>query len=287
MNLKLWHNPLILTGGIILLFYIVIALLSPVIVANNPAEIHLDKLFGPASVTYPFGTDYLGRCCYSRLISASRYTLGSALLIEGIALFIGVIMGGLAGFFKGLDNAIISLIDILLAFPGIILALVIAGMLGPGMNNLILAISAVHWIGYARIVRNMVMSGKEKEFVKASISVGSKNMPLIFRHILPNIIPFVLVYATLDLGSLILTIAGLSFLGLGVQPPTAEWGSMLNEARPYFWDHPQLMLLPGSAILFAGLAFQLLGEGLRNTLNPRASQLGLEKQILETIEKQS
>ena len=286
MNCKLWHNPMILSACVILLFYAVVAFLAPEIVPNNPDEIHLDRLLGPANATYPLGTDFLGRCNYSRLIIASRYTLGSALLIEGVALIVGVIMGGLAGYFKGwLDKAIISIIDILLAFPGIILALVIAGMLGPGIKNLIIAVSAVHWIGYARIVRNMVMSVKEKEFVKASVAVGSKNLQIVFRHIIPNILPFILVYATLNIGTLILNIAGLSFLGLGVQPPTAEWGSMLNEARPYFRDYPGLMLLPGAAILLIGLAFQLLGEGLRDIMNPRASQLGLEKRILETIEE--
>lgn len=284
MNHKLRHKPMILTGCGILLFYTVVTFLAPALIPNNPDEIHLDRLFFPADAIYPLGTDYLGRCSYSRLIMASRHTLGAALLIESIVLMVGVIMGGLAGYFKGwLDKVIISIIDILLAFPGIILALVIAGMLGPGLNNLIIAVSAVHWIGYARIVRNMVISVKEKEFVKASVAVGSKDMQIIFRHILPNIIPFILVYATLDLGSLILNIAGLSFLGLGVQPPTAEWGSMLNEARPYFRDYPSLMLLPGAAILLIGLAFQLLGEGLRDILNPRASQLGLEKRMLETI----
>jgi peptide/nickel transport system permease protein len=286
MNSKIWHNPMILTGSVILLFISIMALFAPVIAPNNPDEIHLDSLFLPADAAYPLGTDYLGRCNFSRLIIAGRHTLGAALLIESIVLIAGVIMGGLAGYFKGwLDKAVISIIDVLLAFPGIILAMVIAGMLGPGMKNLIIAVSAVHWIGYARIVRNMVMSVKEKEFVKASISVGSKNVQIIFRHIIPNIIPFILVYATLDLGSLILNIAGLSFLGLGIQPPTAEWGSMLNEARPYFREYPRLMLLPGAAILIVGLAFQLIGEGLRDIMNPRACQLGLEKRMLEAIEE--
>lgn len=286
MNRKLLHNPLILTGCVIILIYTAVAFWAPAIVPNNPDEIHLDRLFLPANASYPLGTDYLGRCSYSRLLIASRHTLGAALLIEGVVLIVGVILGGLAGYYKGwLDKAIISIIDILLAFPGIILALVIAGMLGPGMKNLIIAVSAVHWIGYARIVRNMVMSVKEKEFVKASVAVGSRDMMIIFKHILPNIIPFILVYATLNLSTLILNIAGLSFLGLGVQPPTAEWGSMLNEARPYFRDHPGLMLLPGASILLIGLAFQLLGEGLRDIMNPRASQLGLEKRMLETIKE--
>lgn len=283
MKRKLWHNPMILIGCVILVLYTVVALLAPAIVPNDPDQIDLNRLFLPSDAAYPLGTDYLGRCTYSRLIIASRYTLGTALVIEVIVLAVGVILGGLAGYFKGwLDKVLISIIDILLAFPGIILALVIAGMLGPGMNNLIIAVSAVHWIGYARIVRNMVLAVKEKEFVKASVAVGSKDMQIFFRHIIPNIIPFIVVYATLNLGSLILMIAGLSFLGLGVQPPTAEWGSMLNEARPYFRDYPRLMILPGAAIMFVGLAFQLIGEGLRDVMNPRASQLGLEKRILET-----
>ncbi len=286
MSRKLWRKPMILIGCLILLFYMVVACLAPALVPNNPDEIHLDSLFLPADATYPLGTDFLGRCSYSRLIMASRHTLGAALLIEGIVLVVGVTIGGLAGYFKGwLDKVIISIIDILLAFPGIILALVIAGMLGPGMKNLIIAVSAVHWIGYARIVRNMVISVKEKEFVTAAVSLGSNHPQIIFKHILPNILPFILVYATLNLGLLILNIAGLSFLGLGVQPPTAEWGAMLNEARPYFRDYPALMLLPGAAILVIGLAFQLIGEGLRDILSPRASQLGLEKRILAELEE--
>ena len=180
-------------------------------------------------------------------------------------------MGTLAGFAGGrIDSIVVSVIDVLLAFPGLILALAIAGMLGPGITNVMIALASIHWVGYARIIRGMVASIKEKEYVLAARAGGAKGSSIITRHIIPNIVSPVIVLATLDMGSIILIIAGLSFLGLGAQPPAPEWGAMLNDGRPYMQIAPWLMIFPGLAIFISVLAFNLMGDGLRDSFDPRS-----------------
>jgi len=169
------------------------------------------------------------------------------------------------------DNLLMRLCDILLAFPSLILALVIAGMLGPGLLNVLMAISLVGWVGYARVIRGLVLSVKEKEYVMAARACGTPEWAIVIRHILPNVISPVIVLATLDIGSIVLSISGLSFLGLGAQPPTPEWGSMLNDGRPYMQVASQLMVYPGIAIMTVVFAFNLLGDGLRDALDPRGT----------------
>lgn len=183
-----------------------------------------------------------------------------------ISIFVGTVSGYTGGW---VDNLVMRLIDILMAFPGLILALAIAGMLGPSIMNLMLALAAVQWVAYARIIRGMVLSIKETEYVLAARACGTTDAKIIIRHILPNIISPLTVLATLDMGHLILTISGLSFLGLGAQPPVPEWGAMLNDGRPYMQAAPQLMLYPGMAILLVVLAFNLLGDGLRDVFDPK------------------
>lgn len=187
-------------------------------------------------------------------------------------MLISIPVGTISGYVGGrIDNLIMRIIDVLLAFPGLVLALVIAGMLGPGLLNVMIAVASVWWVGYARVIRGIVLSVKEKEFVLAARSSGTSHFGIIVRHILPNVLSPVIVLATLDMGSLILAISGLSFLGLGAQPPTPEWGAMLNDGRPYMQVAPQLMLYPGLAIMIVVFAFNLLGDGLRDALDPKGT----------------
>ena len=207
----------------------------------------------------------------SRVIYGSRVSISTSFAVLLVIMTVGVAVGTVAGFTGGrVDSMVVAIIDVLLAFPGLILALAIAGMLGPGIINVMIALAAVHWVGYARIIRGMVISIKEKEYVLAARAGGAKKFSLIWRHILPNMMSPIIVLATLDMGSIILTISGLSFLGLGAQPPTPEWGAMLNDGRPYMQIAPWLMLYPGLAIFVTVLAFNLMGDGLRDSLDPRS-----------------
>jgi peptide/nickel transport system permease protein len=242
----------------------------PGTVPSDPLQIYRDETMREPEVKYLLGTDHLGRCILSRIMHGTRVSLQTSFLVLLIIMTIGIFVGVLSGYIGGmLDNLVVSIIDVLLAFPGLVLALAIAGMLGPSITNVMIALAAVHWVGYARIVRGMVMSIKEKEFVLAARSCGTTNVNIIWRHVLPNMISPVIVLATLDMGSIILTISGLSFLGLGAQPPLPEWGAMLNDGRPYLQVAPWLMISPGLAILLTVLSFNLMGDGLRDIFDPR------------------
>jgi ABC-type dipeptide/oligopeptide/nickel transport system permease subunit len=182
------------------------------------------------------------------------------------------VVGLVSGFYGGvLDDVIQRLIEILLAFPSLVLALAIAGILGPSITSVLIAVVAVHWVSYARLVRGMVLSIRAQPFVEAAISLGARDRRIIFRHVLPSVLTPVLVLVSLEMGDVLLTISSLSFLGLGAQPPTPEWGTMMNQARPYFQSHPVLMIVPGLAITISVLAFNLVGDGLRDALDPRAA----------------
>ncbi|MBV1770172.1 MAG: ABC transporter permease subunit, partial [Candidatus Desulforudis sp.] len=224
----------------------------------------------PSSALFPLGTDHLGRCILSRLIYGTQVSLPIAGLTLAVIILIGIPIGILSGYCGGrVDNIIMRVVDVLLAFPSLVLALVIAGMLGPGLINVLIALASVWWVEYARFVRAIVLSVKAKEFVLAARASGTSDVGIMTRHILPDVLSPVIVLATLDMGKLILVISGLSFLGLGAQPPAPEWGAMLNDGRPYLQVAPQLMLYPGLAIMTVVLAFNLLGDGLRDALDPR------------------
>jgi len=267
---RLVGDKLALLGLIIVTLVVLVGILAPYLMPHDPLKVALDQRLSPPSRAYPLGTDHLGRCLLSRLIYGTRISLAAAAMALATIMLISIPFGTVAGYYGGrVDNLLMRLVDILLAFPDLILALVIAGMLGPGLFNVMLAVASVWWVGYARVIRGMVLSVKEKEFVLAARACGTSEFGIVIRHILPNVLSPVIVLATLDMGKLILAISGLSFLGLGAQPPTPEWGAMLNDGRPYLQVAPQLMLYPGLAIMIVVLAFNLLGDGLRDALDPR------------------
>ena len=246
---------------LILLIYIGMAIFAGALAPHDPLQVDVTNRLQPASVEYPLGTDSLGRCVFSRIIHGARNSLLSAAVVLVVTVSVGATIGLVAGFFGGrCDYLVQRLLEGVMAFPGLILALAIAGVLGPGLENAVLALCLVHWVGYARIVRNMTLSLRERTYVQASRIAGASPFDLLRRHILPEVAPAVAVIATLDYGRIIISIAGLSFLGLGAQPPAPEWGAMLSEGKAYMQVAPQLILWPGLMIAGVVLALQLLSE---------------------------
>jgi peptide/nickel transport system permease protein len=259
-----------LVGLAIIVLVTVVALFAKFIAPYDPAELDPASNLAPPSSDHWLGTDNLGRDLLSRLIFGARWTLGSAGLAAAGIVVLGVTVGILAGYFGGIvDDLLMRLVDVLLAFPSIILALAIVGMLGPSLTNVLIGMVAVWWVDYARVVRGLTLKVVQNDYVLSARCCGCCNRRLILLHVLPNVIPSVIVLATLELGSLMLAISGLSFLGLGAQPPTPEWGTMLSDGRMFFLNAPQLMMYPGIAITLVVLGFNLLGDGLRDALDPR------------------
>ena len=270
---QLKEDKLAVTGAIIILSLMIIAIFAPYITPYDPVELDLENRLTSPDRNHLMGTDNLGRDVLSRIICGARVSLGMATVVVVIVMLLGLAMGTTAGYFGGVtDGIIMRLVDVLLAFPNIILALVIAGILGPSLTNVMIALAVVWWVGYARIIRGSVMSVKEKEYVEAPRAMGCTDSYIAIRHILPNVLSPVIVLATLDMGHIILSIAALSFLGLGAQPPIPEWGTMLNEGRPFMETAPHLMIFPGLMIMVTVLAFNFLGDGLRDALDPRMNE---------------
>lgn len=269
-GLRLLRDPLTLIGLAILITYAALAIAAPLIVPQAALENNLGLMMQPPSWEAPFGTDHLGRSLLARVVYGARISLSVASLALIVLLAIGVTVGAVAGYYGGwLDALLMRLVDVLLAFPGLVLVLAIAGMLGPSLLNILLAMVAVEWVKYARVVRGQVLSVRETEFVEAARATGVPGPRIIWRHILPNVISPVIILATLDLGAIILGVSALSFLGLGAQAPTPEWGRMLSDATPYMQFAPHLMIVPGLAIFTVVLACNLLGDGLRDALDPK------------------
>lgn len=265
-------------GAAIVLLFLLTGLLAPWIAPADPLQIHMEHKLSLPSLEYPLGTDHLGRCVLSRLIYGVRTSLYYSLIALAAVFSISVPIGLLAGYAGGkVDHFIMRIIDILLAFPSLILSLAITAMLGPSMQNLLIAFVAVWWTGYARVIRGMVLQIKESDYIMAARAAGTSHLQIVFRHILLNTARPILVLASMEVGTMILSIAGLSFLGLGAQPPTPEWGIMLNDSRPYIQTAPRLLLFPGLTIMFAVLGFNLLGEGLK------ASNRGMAKGRKEEV----
>ncbi|MEI7024170.1 nickel transporter permease [Paenibacillus sp. y28] len=265
---ELRRKPIICFGLGLAAVIISAALLSPWLVPNDPLLINMqDRLLSP-SMQYPLGTDHLGRCILSRLLMGSQATIGISCLILLAVTVIGIPVGLFSGYFGGRTDAfLMRLVDGAGAVPEFLLAIAVAGFLGPGLLNVMLAISCVKWIGYARMVRSIVLLEREKEYVMASIVAGSGLWALIKRHFSRQLAAPLAVMAAVDVGRTILLISALSYLGLGTQPPIPEWGAMLSDGRAYFQAAPQLMIYPGICILAVVLASNLLSDGLRDRLD--------------------
>nr|CBH39672.1 ABC transporter, permease protein [uncultured archaeon] len=267
------EHKIAMVGAVLILVLVLIAILAPYIAPHDPIEINLKERLLAPNMEYPLGTDNLGRCMLSRIIYGARISLQIGIIVVGITSVIGITLGMIAGYYGGvLDELIMRGVDILLVFPGIILALVIAGILGPGLFNVMLALAIVGWTGYARVVRGVVLSVKEKEYVESARALGVGDWYIITRHILPSCVAPIIVIATLSMAYVILAAAALSFLGLGAQPPTPEWGSMLNNGKNFMRTAPHLTTFPGLAIMIAVLAFNFIGDRLRDALDPRVSE---------------
>lgn len=266
MNLKL-------KAGIIMISILVLgALLTPLIARADPFTTDLLNRLRPPGDMGLLGTDHLGRDVFSRLLHGARLSITISLITLFISLAVGVILGLLAGYFRGfIDTAVMFVVEVLLAFPGMILSLAIVAIAGGGMFNAIIAICLVSWIGYARLVRGMTMSLKERDFVKAAKISGTGNFMILIRHILPNVLHPVIIFSATNISVIMMQLAGLSFLGLGVQPPTAEWGAMLNDARGFITTAPWLTISPSVALAFMITGFNLFGEGLAKHLNKETS----------------
>lgn len=266
---RLLRDPLVAIGLVVVVTFALAAVAAPQLAPFDPTAVDpTDRLQSPDG-THLLGTDALGRDLLSRLLYGGRWSLGTAALATSAVMLLGVVAGTAAGFYGGwLDQAIMRVVDVLLAFPNLILALAIVGALGPGIHNVIIGLVAVWWVDYARIMRSIILSLREAGYVEAALGLGASNLRIISRHLIPNSIPPVIVLATLEMGTLLLALAGLNFLGLGAQPPTPEWGVMINEGRPHLTSAPHLMVFPGLAITLVVMGFNLLGDGLRDALDP-------------------
>ena len=266
-----WRRPLALMGLAVIGAWAVIAIFAPLIVPYNPLAQQFNILADPSAAHW-FGTDELGRDVFSRVLYGARITLPLAVLLIIAAMIIGAVIGGVAGYFGGwADNVLMRLADLVFAFPGIILALAIAAALGPQLRNAVIAVVFVSWPSYARLVRSLVLSARSAQYVVASRLLGSSGLRILFIDIRPNAAGPVLVLAALDIGNAVLLLSGLSFLGLGAQPPTPEWGAMVAEGAQNFNDW-WVGLLPGLAILTVVLAFNFIGDALRDLLDPRTAR---------------
>jgi peptide/nickel transport system permease protein len=249
---------------------VVAALLAPVIAPQDPSAQSLAlRLEGPTP-GHLLGLDELGRDVWSRLLAGARISLLVGLVVVGISASAGLAIGAIAGYVGGVTDELVSrVIDILLAFPGILLAIALVAVLGPSLTNVVIALAAIGWVGYARLVRGQVLKAREFEFVQAARALGAGPARLLVRHIVPTAVPALVVQATLGMAGAILAEAALSFLGLGVQPPTPSWGTMINGGRVHLIDAPHLTIFPGIAIALLVLGFNFLGDGLRDRLDPR------------------
>lgn len=247
---------------------ILIAIFAKQIAPKDPLHAVMDKPLHGSDKTNLLGTDILGRDILSRIIYGTRYSLFMTLVLVTVVFVLGTTLGLIAGYFGGfIDTLIMRLADMMVSFPGIILAIAIAGLLGPSMTNAIIAISAVTWPKYARLSRSMVLKIKKELYVEAARLTGSRNKEILFRYILPNMVTLMLVTAISDIGALMLEISALSFLGFGAQPPIPEWGAMLNEGRTYLAKAPWLMLYPGMAIVIVVVVFNMLGDNIKDLID--------------------
>ncbi len=266
------HNPLAAAGVVLVVVFVILALFAPWIAPQDPAAISLPTRLDSPSRTHWLGTDELGRDILSRTVYGARISMlvGSCVVLSSLAL--GLLIGSVAGYYGGAIDRFVNvvLMNAFLSFPGILIAIAFVAFRGPGIFNLVVALSLGGWVGYARLVRGQVLAAREREFVEAARALGARDLRIIVRHILPNIIQPVIVQAAIGMAGAILAEATMSFLGLGVPPPTASWGAMLNDGRAHLFDAPHLVVVPAIAVMLAVLSFNFIGDALRDYLDPRA-----------------
>ncbi|MGP7818660.1 nickel ABC transporter permease subunit NikC [Niallia sp. 01092] len=274
----------IIVCSITLFILFMLTILAPWISPHDPIQVNLTLKLQPPSLEYPLGTDYLGRCNLSRLLYGARISLGFASLIFLSSLGIGLLVGTFAGYKGGwIDLVLMRFCEGVMAFPNLVLILGLVGIFGPGLTQVILAMMLVQWVYYARMFRGIVLSFKEKDFIAAAKINGTSQWKIIRKHIMPNVLPPIVVMGTLEMGWAIMDISALSFLGFGIQPPTPEWGAMIHEGKAYIRSNPELMLYPGIMIMLVVITFNVLGEAL-------SERFGVKRRFLrrnETIDRET
>ena len=264
------HNPLAAIGVVLVAIFVIFAVFAPWIAPQDPARIDLPNRLATPSSAHLCGTDELGRDILSRLVYGSRISMLVGSCVVAVSLALGLMVGSIAGYYGGAIDRFVNvvLMNAFMSFPGILLAIAFVAFRGPGVFNLVLALSLGGWVGYARLVRGQVLAAREREFVEAARALGAGDLRIIVHHILPNIIQPVIVQAAIGMAGAILAEATMSFLGLGVPPPTASWGAMLNDGRSHQFDAPHLVLFPALAVMLAVLSFNFIGDALRDYLDP-------------------
>ena len=267
---RLRQHRIAVAGSVFVLLFIVVSLTAPIIAPYDPTHTDLQQTLKAPSFSHPFGTDHFGRDVFSRIIYGARTSLLIGVFSVFIAAVGGILLGLVGGYFSGwIDNLIMRCVDVMLTFPRILLSILLIAIIGTGMENIMLAVGLFAIPTYARLVRSSVLVLKETEFVEAARAVGSSSRRVLFRHIFPGTLGPIVVQSTFLIATSIRVAAGLSFLGIGVPPPTPEWGSMLADARSYMALAPHLLTIPGLALMFVVLSFNLVGDGLRDALDPR------------------
>jgi peptide/nickel transport system permease protein len=257
-------------GAAIVVFAALAAIVGPALTPFDPAAQELARRLAAPSLMHPFGLDELGRDILARVLAGARISFLVGITVVSVSASLGTLLGAMAGYFGGvLDDAISRVIDVLLAFPGLLLAIALVAVLGPSLGNVLFALTIIGWVGYARLVRGQVLRAREFEYVQAARALGAKTPRILWQHVIPTAIPSVVVQATLGMAGAIIGEAALSFLGLGVQPPTPSWGTMLNGGRAHLLDAPHLTIFPGLAIALLVLGFNFLGDGLRDVMDPK------------------
>ncbi|MGM9571286.1 MAG: nickel transporter permease [bacterium] len=266
-------KPAFLISSLLVVLLILVALAAPLIATHDPLEASMQDAYQAPSGEHFFGTDKLGRDCFSRILYGASYSLSSVLLLVTVIFLVGTSLGVISGYFGGkTDLVIMRISDMMISFPGMILAIAIAGILGGSLVNAIIALTIVTWTKYARLARSMVLKIKKRDFMEAAIVNGGKKLHILWQHVLPNILPLMIITAAADIGAMMMELAGLSFLGFGSQPPAPEWGLMLNEGRQQLQTAPWLMIFPGLAIFITVVIFNLWGDALRDVLDTRQEE---------------
>ena len=267
-------NYILYIGGFLSVFVLLVTVFGPLFEPYNPTKMELSQKFIAPCREFIFGTDHLGRDIFSRVIEGARVSLVIAGYVVLFSAVLGVVLGMISGYVGGaVDMTVMRVVDALLAFPTIIFALALSTMMGTGQMNLIIAITCIQWTRYARIARGETLMLKNAEYVEAARSIGNNTAQILAKYIFPNVVSKIIILASLDIGTIILYCASLSFLGLGAQPPSPDWGVMISEGKDYIQYAPWLTLFPGLAIAVSALAFNMLGDGLRDLLDPRMKEV--------------